>query len=94
MSGLFPPYHMLRKIFLRNKDPEPVPEKKPWPSALNPCPTPMTEKHHTAVLWDVGGRVTKVCNGCVAEAEKRLGDRTKALATFNSDPNGNPCIYE
>lgn len=66
--------------------------KEPFPSALNPCPRPGTSGHFSACLWDVGGRVTKVCNGCVADREKKIGDRHKALQTFNSDLTGNKCL--
>lgn len=61
-----------------------------WPSSLNPCP--FAGQHGprplTAPLWDVQGRVTQVCAQCVYERAKEIGDRTKALQTFNPDPEG------
>lgn len=79
---------MLAALFRTKK--KPVIAKTPWPSALNPCPTPKTERHMNSCLWNVRDNVTELCIGCVMDRDKEYGDRYAALRSFTPDPEGNP----
>lgn len=74
--------------------------KKAWPSELNPCPKYMNGAHSVSPLWDVQGKVTKVCVGCVGELEKALQTRgiTEARLSalwwfFTPNPHGADVKY-
>lgn len=79
----------------------PVPEvKKAWPSELNPCPKHGAGVHNVSPLWDVQGKVTKVCVGCIGELEKALETRgiTEARLSalwwfFTPNPHGADVKY-
>lgn len=65
----------------------------PWPTASNPCPKNGQHgiKWMTAPLWNVQGKVTKLCLECVSERTMEYEDRAEALNSFTPDPQGSPC---
>lgn len=89
LVSLFPPLFAQKEKAAEKEE-----QKKLWPSSLNPCPLDGRHGKGASALFDVGGRVTKLCCACLWEREARMdGDRRKALATFTSDPKGNLCKY-
>lgn len=83
--------NLIPPIFGRKESQTNHAKRKAWPSELNPCPTPDKPGHHNACYWDVHGRVTKVCNGCVRDRERIHGGRRAALMSFVADASGAMC---
>lgn len=90
---------VIAKLFRRQEPP--VIEKKPWPSALNPCLFGGYEaQHHQSCGWDVQGKVTNACGQCVAYFEKKLVEHdvenpriTALYWFFKPDETANDCLY-